>query len=114
MSGIGPGPTTPVPVSPDQPDVTQGDACDITERTRLNSPSYEVISTLRTGDVLRVTLETGPPLQLLAKTEAGDTAGSITSPSSARLITCIQQGWTYKATVLGVHGGLCNVEIASE
>lgn len=112
MSGIDGGNSTPLSIPTDQPVGSEADACDITERTRLNSPNYQVVSTLRTGDVLSVTLEDGPPLQLLAKTEAGKTAGSITSPNSARLITCIQQGWKYKATVLGVQGGLCNVEIA--
>ncbi len=88
------------------------DPCDINEYARLNSPDPSVISTLHVDDVLDVDWRVGPPRQLLATTEAGQTAGSITSPKSAQIIQCIAlEGRSYKATVRAIAGGSCEVEI---
>ena len=89
----------------------EADRCDIVSLTNLNSPNAAVVGTLRSGDVLDVHLQVGPPRLLLAATAAGQVVGSITSAEMARLIACIQQGESYVADVLSVRGGICQVRV---
>ena len=88
------------------------DACNISEVTNLNSVDRAVVSGLRNGDHLPVVFLPGPPQRLVAKTQQGTTAGSITSPSMLQIIQCIQAGVEYEAEVLGVRGAQCQVRIA--
>ena len=92
-------------------DAASTDPCDITEVTTLNSPNRSVLSTLQVGESLNIEFVQGPPRQLLAK--RGDlVAGSITSPSSMRIIQCIQgDNREYVAVVRSILGGRCEVEI---
>lgn len=88
------------------------DACNILETTTLNSPDRTVISGLRTGDVLDVVFEPGPPQRLVARTSAGAVAGAITSPSLPQFIQCItQSNVRYTAEVLSVRGAVCQVRV---
>jgi hypothetical protein len=88
------------------------DAYNIQETTTLNSPDRTVISGLRTGDVLEVVFELGPPRRLVAKTSAGAVAGAITSPSLPQFIQCItQSNVRYTAEVLSVRGAVCQVRV---
>jgi hypothetical protein len=87
------------------------DPCNIVETTSLNSPNRTVISTLRSGDLLRIVFEAGPPQRLIAEQSAGVVAGSITSPSMLQIIQCIAQGYAYVAEVLSVRGAICQVRV---
>lgn len=87
------------------------DDCDIRERTRLNSPDRTVLATLRVGDVLRLRLENGPPVVLLALDARERPAGSITSPMLPQIIQCIRRGRTYEAEVQAMNGAVCEVQI---
>ena len=60
---------------------------------------------------LRLEGETGP---VVAVTGGGQVAGSITHPSLAKLIECMQQGFKYVAIVVEVDGGACHVEVRPE
>jgi len=86
-------------------------ACNIIERTKINSPDPTVRATLRQNDVLDVAYEPGPPKRLLARTSAGSTLGSITSPSMPQLIQCIISGYEYEAVVLTLSGGMVEVQV---
>jgi hypothetical protein len=86
-------------------------ACNILERTKINSPDPTVRATLRESDVLDVVYEPGPPKRLLARTSAGSTLGSITSPSMPQLIQCIISGYGYEAVVLTISGGMVEVQV---
>ena len=86
-------------------------ACNIIERTKINSPDPTVKSTLRVNDVLGVVYDPGPPKRLLVRTSAGSTLGSITSPSMPQLIQCIINGYEYEAIVLGLTGGMVEVQV---
>lgn len=107
----------PIPTPKDEGDGGAGrggipDACNIQETTTLNSPDRTVISVLRTGDVLEVVFEPGPPQRLVAKTSAGAVAGAITSPSLLQFILCItQSNVRYVAEVLSVRGAVCQVRV---
>ena len=92
MSGGGGGSSRPDPVTPVVPgkagDGTGGggvDPCVLTEETTRNSPVPAVVSALKPGDVLTVSLERGPPLRVVVWTSAGLTAGSITGAKPPRL-----------------------------
>ena len=87
------------------------DECAITERTVLNSPNAAVVGTLSVGDVLDIVLETQPRNRLVANTQQGQTAGSITSTRIVDIIECIQNGSSYEAEVLSINAGKVEVEI---
>ncbi|QHS55228.1 hypothetical protein GWR56_06620 [Mucilaginibacter sp. 14171R-50] len=79
-------------------------------RTQLASPRAEVIDELSVGDILDVvfTVPTGP---LTAQTYDGDIAGAILISDPASLIKCINEGFDFKAKVLAITGGDCQVSI---
>jgi hypothetical protein len=105
-----PSPRTPKPKGGDGSG--GGDnACDIVERTKVNSPDRTVAVTVRDGDELSVAYESGPPRKLLVRTASGATLGSITSPSMAQIIQCILSGYEYVAVVLSISGGMIEVRI---
>ena len=83
---------------------------DIFERTTLASPVPGVLQELQPSQRLLLNLEAarGP---LMAVTEQGTAAGSITSPSLARIINCINNGFQFVAIVIAVRGGKCDVEV---
>jgi hypothetical protein len=85
--------------------------CNIHQTTALNSPNRTVITGLRTGDILDVVFQPGPPQKLLANTSSGATAGSITSSLMPQIIRCIQDGYSYVAEVVSVQGAVCQVQI---
>ena len=87
------------------------DPCNIAEVTTLNSVNRNVLAGLRPNDQLSVVFQGGPPQRLVAQTQAGATAGSITSPSMLQIIQCIQAGHSYDAVVLSVRGAQCQVRI---
>lgn len=89
------------------------DPCNITEVTTLNSVDRNVLAGLRPNDRLAVAFQAGPPQRLVAQTQAGATAGSITSPSMLQIIQCIQAGHNYDAVVLSMRGAQCQVRIES-
>jgi hypothetical protein len=90
---------------------TGDDPCAIDEITTINSPDRTVLGAVRVGDTLALVLEMGPPRRLLAHAAGGRVAGSITSPSLAQIIVCIQAGVAYGLEVLSVRGAVCLVRI---
>lgn len=116
MSSSGPDddPRPPAPAKPKGGGGGGGDPsdnCDIRERTRLNSPDRTVLSTLRVGDVLKLRLENGPPVVLLALDPRGRPAGSITSPMLPQIVRCIRLGRTYEAEIQVINGAVCEIQI---
>ena len=92
--------------------IAPADPCNIIETTPLNSPNRTVLAGLRTGDTLNVVFDPGPPQRLLAQTQQGAAAGSITSPMMLQIMECITQGGhTYVAEVISVNGAICRVRI---
>ncbi|MEJ7693169.1 hypothetical protein [Daejeonella sp.] len=79
-------------------------------RTQLASPVPDVIDDLRTGDVLDVVLG-GPTGPLTAQTNDGDVAGAILISNPASLINCINEGFEFKAKVMDITGGDCQISL---
>lgn len=94
-----------------KPKGADDDPCAIEEITTINSPDRAVLVLVRVGGDLDLILDRGPPRRLLARTPGGQTAGSITSPSLAQLIPCIQNGVSYGLQVLSLRGAVCQVRI---
>lgn len=84
------------------------DKCEIFEETPLNSPNPAVIKNLRTGEMLTLQIQGS---SVVAYTQGGAIAGSITFRKMADLIDCVGEGWSYGAEVKRVSGGLCVVFI---
>lgn len=77
----------------------------------LNSPQPSVISTLSAGDVLEVSIHSGSSISVVVS-KNGTPAGSITGQYLSDLLSCIQNGYDYEATVISISGGQCTVEVS--
>ncbi len=88
------------------------DPCAIHEITTINSPNRAALAGIRTGNILALKLDMGPPRRLLAHATDGQIAGSITSRSLAQLIRCMQDGVVYGLEVLSLRGAVCQVRIS--
>lgn len=87
--------------------------CVLVEETVLNSPVPAVVASLGIGDILRVDLEKGPPVRVMIRTGAGQTAGAITGAKLPQIIACIEAGVEYAATVVSVKGGAVRIRVAN-
>jgi len=88
------------------------DCAMIAEKTILNSPDPDVLKDLRKNDVLIVTLKVRNGQNILvAETQDGRTAGSLTLPLLPRILECMGQAFEYVAIVTDILGGRCIVII---
>lgn len=89
------------------------DPCQKTRRGPINSPKKAVLSKLSVGAVLRVDVQMSGASPILALFDAGGAvAGSLTFVGYLELIDCIQnRGVTYKATIVGITGGVYEVRV---
>lgn len=102
MGGTGSGSWTPnVPSSP----------CErVNFRATINSPQPAVIASLKLGDSLDVALQTTPTTVIVVLHD-GLVAGSLAGTGVMQLISCIQNGFTYEATVVAINGANCTVQV---
>lgn len=89
-------------------------ACVFVENTVLNSPNQAVIQTLAPGAVLKVELELGPPVRVVAKAPSGQIAGSLTGAKLPQLIECMKAGVDYQAQVTSIRGGRVDVRVSNK
>lgn len=82
--------------------------------TTLNSPNPDVISGLEIDQVLKVRRPDPTERRILAVTEDGQTAGSITHGKQADLLRCLEEGRSFVAIVKNVAGGACEVQVRPE
>lgn len=111
MSGNGPDIGTPNP-----PPNNGSDPCEqLSFDAHLASMNAAVVSTLNTGDVLPLQIQTQSSglRAIVALSPGGQVAGSIAVRVSD-LLRCIQQGHTYSATVLSANGGAVQVHVAHD
>ena len=80
-------------------------------RTVIASPQPAVVLTLKAGDVLDVKLQTTPNYAVIAEL-AGKLVGALTGTHVNALISCLQNGFNYIATVVSVVGGKCTVDVS--
>lgn len=79
----------------------------------VNSPSPEILPVLRVGDCLKVALVMSGTRRVVVVQHQGETVGSITSPEISKLLECLAAGWPFKALVLDVNKGRCEVAVSS-
>jgi hypothetical protein len=91
--------------------ITEASPCEeLEDDGPLNSVDMAVVRTLSKDQKLRLRLDDSmPPPQVLAVTEDGRVAGSITSPMIGRLVACMGQRYSFQAVVLSVQGGIATV-----
>jgi len=80
------------------------DCAKVSIKTNVISPDPTVLSTLVAGNLLDISLSTatGP---LIAVTRSGNVLGAVFTKDPASLISCINGGYVYKATILSISGG---------
>jgi len=93
-----------------------GDNCEtLSEQTTLNSPNRAVLSDVRKGDVLDVTMRRIGKAVVIEALHNGQVAGTITSSIIQRLAECVEKGHSYVAEVTDeVRGGVCRVFVHSK
>lgn len=89
------------------------DLCSKTRRGPINSPKAAVLSKLAVGAVLQVDVQTSGAAPILVVSDSkGSPAGSLTFIGYLELIDCIQnRGFTYKATIVSISGGVYEVRV---
>ncbi|KLN64476.1 hypothetical protein [Vibrio sp. VPAP30] len=75
-------------------------------QANLNSPQA-AIAALNVGDLLPVVLQQ----RVVTVLHNGSPIGSITGPRIQRLVSCIENGYSYEAEVVFVSGGTCAVMV---
>jgi hypothetical protein len=79
--------------------------------THLTSLDPDVAETVHQGELLEVALRTPTGTTIIARTNAGEILGAITSGSHAQLLTCLRAGVSFRARVVSIQGGDCEVEV---
>lgn len=104
MGGSGSGGWTPT---------SSSDKCStLSFEAQLNSPQAAVLATLHLGEYLSVELS-ALPRQVVQVVKNGAVVGAVTGSQTAQLINCLQNGYSFKAEVLSVTGGMCSVRVTS-
>lgn len=102
MGGSGSGGWTPTPPK---------SSCEkIAFRANVNSPQPGALANLQVGHVLNVKLQTVPTTAVVVE-HAGVTVGALTGASVNELVNCLQNGYTYTASVVSLTGGNCTVDV---
>jgi hypothetical protein len=102
MGGSGPGGWTPPPVV--NPCTT------LSFRSAVNSPKPAALKGIKEGTVLIVELQSIPTTAVVVKHKAIE-VGALTGAKIASLINCLQNGYRFKADVVSITGGNCQVEV---
>lgn len=84
---------------------------DLRFTTQLASPQAAVVSTLKTGQVLQVSITTVGTTQVLVVQAGGANAGSLVGTNATRLRECILAGSQYQATVTAIQSGQVTLQV---
>lgn len=79
--------------------------------TTLNSPDPQILKEIKVNDCLTVKAHTIGKQKILAAFRGQEVAGSITDAMAERFLDCIAKGFKYKATVIAIKGGRCEISI---
>ena len=77
----------------------------------LNSPQVNALATLVLNEILSVTL-TSLPKQVVQVVKGNLLVGVLTGSQTSQLISCLQNGYEFKAKVLSVTGAMCSVRVS--
>lgn len=103
MGGSGTGGWTPT---------SSSDKCaTLVFEAQLNSPQAPVLATLVLGEFLSVELS-ALPRQVVQVLKSGVMVGVLTGSQTPQLINCLQNGYSFRAEVQSVAGGMCTVRVS--
>lgn len=87
------------------------DSCnEIDFTTSMASPTPQIVSLLKEGDILQVALREEKNRTFVAVLYKGDIAGSIIE-RVGKLASCIREGYVFEAEVRSVRGGKVEINI---
>lgn len=78
---------------------------------QITSPQGPVVATIAVGDVLDVVTATMQNVLVVQVLKNGQVAGGLAGPDASRLRNCMEQGNSYRATVVSVLGGQVRVRV---
>jgi hypothetical protein len=82
-------------------------------RGPINSPQAAILAGMVPGNTLQVAVDrTGASPVLVVERTPGVRAGSLTMANYLSVITCIDRGFDYEATIMTINGGIYDVRIA--
>jgi len=94
----------------DEDDEDDEDECLITETALLHSPNPEPLGDAAEGDIYSVRLQKEA---VCVVDSQGRTIGAIAEPWVGTLKECIEQGRQYRARILEIDGGKCEVRVTN-
>ena len=95
----------------DDEDDDEEDECLIAESTLLHSPNPEPLGDATEGDICSVYLRESA---VCVVDSQGRTIGAIAEPWVSTLKECIEQGRQYRARILVIDGGKCEVRVTNK
>lgn len=78
---------------------------------QIASPQAPIVATISVGEVLDVVTATMQNVLVVQVLKNGKVAGGLAGPDASRLRNCMEQGYSYRATVLSVLGGQVRVRV---
>ena len=88
------------------------DPCSVPRRGPINSPKAAVLAGSKVGDVLQVDVDKSGRSPVLVVKRGGVEAGSLTFNGYLTVISCIDKGIVYEATILVISGAVYEVLVA--
>ena len=79
--------------------------------TQLTSPKPDVVDKLNVDDILDVVLASLGGSTVVGALFEGELAGGIASSSLAKLRECLNEGYSYIATVIAIDDGMVTVKV---
>lgn len=80
--------------------------------TVVNSPDPAVLSTISVGDILEIEVRVVNGVSVVAIVASAGVLGGLSNYSN-RLEYCIEEGFSYQATVLDIRGAIVTVRISA-
>lgn len=99
------------PIEPEGDEEGDEDECIFIETTSLDSTNSDPLDDASEGDIFPVEIRDGRPCVI----DFDDRIiGSITGELGQKLMGCIEDGYSYRAKILGINGRRCEVEVRNK
>jgi hypothetical protein len=76
----------------------------------VSSPQPNALAGLRVGILLDISVQSTPRSAVIV-THGRTVVGALTGPKVSTLVNCIQNGYEFKAKVMSLSSGRCEVEV---
>lgn len=89
----------------------EDEECLLTESAQLHSPNPDALDTVTEGDIYSVQLR---DQSVCIVDEDDQTIGAIAEPWVDTIKSCLRDGWQYRAHILEMDGGYCEVRVTNK